>query len=567
MPDNDKIKAFYDVAKSKNVPLPDYGTFVNALSDPNKRKAFYDIAKTNDVPLPDYQTYDNILGGQSQPKAQVQQPTSFMQARFPFATQGIEQAKQGNVVAGGLNIANQAVNEAFRPIAIANQYLRQVPIIGKPLSNIAMAVPEAISGGYDLAKSGLNATGIPNALNSLMPVSDKTGSEISQAGDVMNKNIAMFTMPQVAGKVVPNMMKAAGEGMQKLGQKFEAKAIVPPFNPKKGLEIFDRETNTALQGNYAPTRAGIQKLQNDLGVLNRKSQAISERSAQQGNTIDFKETNKMLDNEIANADKSSAFYDETVAAVNDAKARLNRIGDKYPDGQVPINIANKLKSSFQDLANGKYDQSLTPSQVNIDMYKKTGGKLLDQIIQQEPALRQIGLQQRNLIELQPVLGRKIAAQDKTGVVNWQNLRKLGVASAAGLATGEPLIGVATFAAEQALSKPGLLHQEAVGLDRLGKMITPNQNNVINIGNYPIDANAIIRGEKTIPPSYRNKMINELKSIGVNGEGLSDAELIQVYTKRGLNKPAPQSEAPVSRGGNMNIRGAANDEQIRRFRQQ
>ena len=41
--------------------------------------------------------------------------------------------------------------------------------------------------------------------------------------------------------------------------------------------------------------------------------------------------------------------------------------------------------------------------------------------------------------------------------------------------------------------------------------------------------------------------------------------MKLYQNKGLNINAPISEAPVSRGGKMNIRGAANEEQIRRFK--
>lgn len=213
MPDNNKIKAFYDIAKSKNVPLPDYDTFVTALSDPNKRKAFYDVAKTNDVPLPDYQTYDSILGGREQPTTLSKKPSSFVEQRFPFAIQGIRQAQEGNPVAGGINLANQVVAEGFRPFTIADEFLRNTRVInprvfpaGRAASNLMRAIPEGISGLYDLGKRGINATGVPELLDrsvdayarmrGSIPMSDEQKREIAQAGDVMNKNIAMFTMPE-----------------------------------------------------------------------------------------------------------------------------------------------------------------------------------------------------------------------------------------------------------------------------------------------------------------------------------------------------------------------------------
>lgn len=46
--------------------------------------------------------------------------------------------------------------------------------------------------------------------------------------------------------------------------------------------------------------------------------------------------------------------------------------------------------------------------------------------------------------------------------------------------------------------------------------------------------------------------------------LSDADLVRILQERGLDHPAPKSEAPVSRGGDMSVRGPANQAQIERL---
>lgn len=66
---------------------------------------------------------------------------------------------------------------------------------------------------------------------------------------------------------------------------------------------------------------------------------------------------------------------------------------------------------------------------------------------------------------------------------------------------------------------------------------------------------------SIPPAFRQKMMDEL---GIPRESqIGDVELANLYDLAGLNKSAPLSEAPVSRGGSMSVRGPANQEQIRR----
>lgn len=73
------------------------------------------------------------------------------------------------------------------------------------------------------------------------------------------------------------------------------------------------------------------------------------------------------------------------------------------------------------------------------------------------------------------------------------------------------------------------------------------------------------GPLEIPQAFRTKMVKELGAetmtpMGAVGK-LSDADLARVYKDAGLDVPAPLSEAPVSRGGDLSVRGPANEAQI------
>lgn len=71
----------------------------------------------------------------------------------------------------------------------------------------------------------------------------------------------------------------------------------------------------------------------------------------------------------------------------------------------------------------------------------------------------------------------------------------------------------------------------------------------------------------IPPSFRAKMRTRLELSGEKREDLaklSDQELVARYRDRGLDVEAPLSEAPISRGGDMSVRGQANAEQIQQI---
>jgi len=478
----DNAKKLYDALTAKGVPLGDYNLYSQKIQDPANRKKLFDVANSSGIPVGDFNRFEYELGGQRQPS----QPQTNMQKRFP-STDATSNLISGGVSKMGSNPVSGAIDigvggaslipamglDAIGNIPVVGQFAKRgIEGIGSTASNVFWDIPKKaigqLGGSYGISDKTF---GLDNPSQNVKDINESA----NRLGQMVAPMVASPLVGRGAGVLkegAKDIGVVAGSSMQKLGKNFEKKAITTPFEAKQGLEVFDREINSALEGNYAPTRSGIQKLQKDLSKLNDQSKAISERSAKQGNTIDFKETKKLLDEEIAKADQSSAYYDETVTAVKDASDRLNRIAEKYPDGQVPINIANELKSSFQNLANGKYDQSLAPSQTHIDMYKKVGRKLLDQIVQQEPALRKIGLQQRNLIELEPVLGRKIASQEKNPIINWQNLRKMGVATGVGAVTGNPFLGAITFGAEQALSNPTMLHYQGVALDRLGTKLNP-----------------------------------------------------------------------------------------------
>ena len=65
-------------------------------------------------------------------------------------------------------------------------------------------------------------------------------------------------------------------------------------------------------------------------------------------------------------------------------------------------------------------------------------------------------------------------------------------------------------------------------------------------------------QTSIPPSFRNQM---MKKLGVTDQTISDADLTKKYQDAGLDKPADINEAPESRGGDLNVRGVANQAQV------
>lgn len=78
--------------------------------------------------------------------------------------------------------------------------------------------------------------------------------------------------------------------------------------------------------------------------------------------------------------------------------------------------------------------------------------------------------------------------------------------------------------------------------------------------------------ETLPKSFRQTVIKELGGKDVETRfgkvgDLSDTDLIRIAEERKVRTEAPKSEAPISQGGDITVRGEANAEQIRRFQEQ
>lgn len=572
MPQNPQnIQKLHQVLSKNNFDVGSLEDFTKRLQDPQSRKKLFDVASQNNFDLGDFGSFEGKLGfadgGVEPAGARINQALNAWKQPFQ---QGYELSKQGNPIAGGLRFAQGALQLPFAPIQAAAEGYRAIPGVGKYLAapfDLAAAIPgaigSAVSGGEKLLNNVLGSPEAQNAaISGMLGIRPEAVAQTANALSDVNKTTAAYAFTPSVAKGIANVPGTVGGGFQRLGKKLETKAITPPFSAKKGLETFDRPVETALKGNYGPSRRGLSKLENDLNTLGVESQRISRESADKGTTIDIVTVNQSLTDVLNKADRSSAFYKETVEAVKDVRERLGRVAAKYPEGKVPIDVANELKSSFQNLAHGKYDQALPPSQVHIDLYKKTANALLRKIVQEEPSLRRIGLKQRDLIELKPVLERKLVGGEKSQYVNYRNLHELAAAGAIGAATGQPILGAAAFGAEQALTNPRSLHGLAVAADRLGTAINPGQSfkSLYDMPNPTPDS--------FIPPFFKQKIINDMggpKFATRLGrlKDLTDRELIELAKERGLYSNAPLSEAPVSRGGSMNVRGPANSEQIRR----
>lgn len=259
------------------------------------------------------------------------------------------------------------------------------------------------------------------------------------------------------------------EVVGKVANRFEGSALQPTFEKEKGLKVFERKINTALKDNYAPTKKGLLKLEEDLKNLNNSASAIANDPINANKTITLQSVVDMLDEQLKKVENKATRGDYE-KAVNDVLERFSNLKN-YNDFSKPIPLSDAihLKSSFGNLASGKFDQSMKPAQANIALYKKVENTMLEELGKQDPRLIPIGLKQRDLIELRPEIEATVAGQKKAGMLSW----KTGRAAAAGL-MGQHYMGlpgaVAFASGEYMLDNPFIKHKIAVGLDRASSVV-------------------------------------------------------------------------------------------------
>ena len=99
------------------------------------------------------------------------------------------------------------------------------------------------------------------------------------------------------------------------------------------------------------------------------------------------------------------------------------------------------------------------------------------------------------------------------------------------------------------------------IPKIGPKPLPDMSRAKSTGAYSERA---IPSSDAIPVAFRAAMIKKLVKAGENPDVLNklpDDALAKIYKAQGLDPQAPLSEAPVSRGGDMSVRGPANEAQI------
>jgi len=595
--DQNKRQRLYDALKSSGYQLPDYEKFDAGLNDPERRKRLYESLQQDRFQLPEFSVFDSQLGRQVQMgQPQQRQPCLLDRANQSFMPPAQTMAKglgqitspqyPTSALAGVGNLAAGAAQMAGWPIAVGTEAIKSLPSGG-------------LHPGVDLAKGVIGA-----AESGLGAVGDFFGGHA--------RNATLYLTSRLFGKEAAEELAQPAEQLGSLtgqlavtgGIAKGVKTTVPKVQGVAGV----RQARTAAKigelvgagQNLAEARRAGQFMVEEKIPVSKVSgkpgrfgiEAASEGAEKSRKKV--QELNQALNEKIIDP-ATEAGITADARPILDAAIDLYKLTQEefLPNRTILRRMENELKTLAEtiDQNGGK----LTPRQIQDykvknnallkEIYeKKSRGSLTEKQEAREAILLDANSKLRKMLEdLHSDVGRinwtEGAGLDVAKALDAFIEKKLGrdpsmargsglTPAAAGRRYGQVLFGLtelSTYAPFRVAYNKLLnrVYGEVAGTGK--EFIKPGQ--VQPFSPPPADATRI---GNIIPTSARASIIRQLGGadkktrLGKLGT-ISDMDLIILAREAGLYGNAPPSEAPVSRGGSMDVRGPANQEQIRKFK--
>jgi hypothetical protein len=168
---------------------------------------------------------------------------------------GVEQSRNRNPLAGGVNIASGIMQTPFAPINAGIQAVKEIPYVGKDIGG-AIEAPFYYGGKLiDLAGRGiqsrLNALGVPQSVQN-MGMSPRKAKETSEAIGGLTQTVAPILFAPSIGKYAQKSAIRAGELAKKkieTGRISKASAETKYVAPPKAKEL-NYDQNQAIWEKY-----------------------------------------------------------------------------------------------------------------------------------------------------------------------------------------------------------------------------------------------------------------------------------------------------------------------------
>lgn len=352
----------------KRVQLPDgrIVAFPDSMSDA-------DIAKAIQADL----------GAKAQP-----QPSSWQQFQSDVGApgrtfeQGIQQAKQGNVIGGAANISSGVLQSAFTPITAALAAIRQIPVVGQPISDAINLPGRAVSGAVDWL------TGNPQG-------------ETPQAINNLTKSVLpVLSMAQIANRIASPPTEPTPTPA--VGTAFYQKAL----RPSGTLEQQAAKVQTGIKEGLLPgSPKSLVKMQNIIQDINGKIDSIVKDS----DFIDTDQTVKYVEGMKQKAMNRSVTPEET-------GAEIQKISDDYlaqHPPQLAATAAQELKKGIYERNKAAYEQQaktgkLPGNEIHTEMAIARG--LKDYVAELYPQINNLNTREGGLLQLEGDFQRSVRTE-------------------------------------------------------------------------------------------------------------------------------------------------------------
>lgn len=572
----------------KNIQLPDgrVVSFPSSMSDDDIAKAIQaEMGQQQTQPAPQKQpSMGDIF---TQPAQRMGKGMNQMLSpQYPTSPV----AGLGNVVAG-------AAQMSAWPIAVASEGIKQMPPWMRALPGLQVA-PEAVR----FAEEGIPIPFTESKIPGLGAIGEFFGGHAENATNYLLSNLFGEGATKELAEPAKELGSLGGQALVTGAVGSGLKTAIPKtqqFAAQRQARAFGKigELAGAGQNLAEAQRAGqfftefdIASPKKSTTVTGKFGSELASKGAEQSRAI-VEQLNKGLDDIVNQSTEAGV--------IKDAKPILDSAIDLYKAAQQEFlpnkTLLRKMEHELRDLAetmdaNGG---QLTPRQ--IQDFKVRNNALLKQIYEKKSRGSLNERQEAResiLLESNAHLRKTIETlHSDVGRINWTEgagldlanafdkflekqlgkdpslARGSGITSAAaGRRSGQVLFGLtelSTYAPFRMAYNRFLAKAYGAYAGTGRGMIRPGE-----IKPYQPGPDATKIGN-VIPLAARNQIVKQLGGPGKESRfgplrSVSDENLITLAKEAGLYENAPLSEAPVSRGGSMDVRGPANREQIRRM---
>jgi TolA-binding protein/ElaB/YqjD/DUF883 family membrane-anchored ribosome-binding protein len=358
-----------------------------------------------------------------------------------------------------------SLNDRMRGIAGAiSPYARPALEAGGALGGALLAAPGNViaPGLASIGGAGLGYAAGKQTADLLdqyagLQKSKGIGGELLETAIDIPTGAAMEAAGGIIGKPIGSALKYAGKLAPRV---YEA---VAKFRPSIDKLIRNRSIKTALENEIPITKKGIEKIGSMIEDTNNKIAQTINNAKNKGDTIKTRDILNNVKNNVTDWAKKS--YENTKPIINKLDEYIDDVMKEHGE-TIPVEQAQKLKSGIYRRLK---DNAFLPfaddtAKISAKLSKEFAGGVRKALIEQYPQLEQLGMKDRNLIELEKEISRAVSRT--------RNRDIMGLAEYGGTISGAELAGGPGAAigaiATKVFRSPAVMSQLSFALAKVGK---------------------------------------------------------------------------------------------------